>query len=465
MELTGALAANGAISKSEKGGSVSLSMAANIVVHDTRAFIQDSSIIDVSNVNISASNLSVTAAVAGSLAYSAGDAGIGPSLALNVVTEGNRAYILDSSIVSRGNIDVSAWNLGVTGSLAVAGGITKGGAAVPISLSNNTVVNITQSYIAATDPAASHLIQAAGDIRLTATDTSVITGNAGSLGIGLRKEGGESDDDKSKAGGAFGGAISVNTVVGLVESYVQGAVLMLDPSDPSSPGAVDDGLNTIDLGYEHHLQTGDAIAYNNRGGENIPGLTNGRTYYVIVVNPTTIKLATTLDKALANDADVDITSGLTDDLVHSFRKTDNLVLDSGKSISLGSSNLSVLANIAVSGQGADAAAVGGSVTVNTAVSDTQSHITDATAHALIGGGRIHVSIAEHQLSLRQGGANDLPDHLRPCSEHQEELGQGLHLVMVGIENHGANPLSRRGAPRAASVHDDIERFSASASVV
>jgi Ca2+-binding RTX toxin-like protein len=378
FEIIGALAANGAMSKNDKGGAGSLSIAANVVVHDTRAYIMDSTVIDANDIAIRASNMSVAAAVSGSLAYSAGAAAVGPSLAANVVTEGIHAYVIDSSLSGRGDIDVTAWNLGVTGSLAVAGGITRGGIAAPISLSNNTVVTGMSSYIATTDPAATHTVQAAGDINLTAVDTSVTVGVAGSLGIGLRSKGDDDQDGKTRAGNAAGASVSVNTVVGSRESYVDGAVFSLDPSDPS---VIDAGGDEIDLGFDHHLITGDAVVYNSGGGENMGDLVNGRTYYVIVVDPTTLKLATTGAQADAGISDVNIETVSDTGTGHSFRRIDNLVLTAGKDIKLESGNVSVLANFAVSGQGADTSALGGSFAVNTAVSITGSALTNASAHA------------------------------------------------------------------------------------
>jgi filamentous hemagglutinin family protein len=49
--------------------------------------------------------------------------------------------------------------------------------------------------------------------------------------------------------------------------------------------------NTVNLGYNHGYSTGVAVVYLNGGGASIEGLTEGDTYYIVVVNPTTIRLA------------------------------------------------------------------------------------------------------------------------------------------------------------------------------
>lgn len=52
----------------------------------------------------------------------------------------------------------------------------------------------------------------------------------------------------------------------------------------------------------HNFITGDAVVYSSGSGTAISGLTSGNTYYVIVVNTTTIKLATSYLNALASTA-------------------------------------------------------------------------------------------------------------------------------------------------------------------
>ena len=96
-----------------------------------------------------------------------------------------------------------------------------------------------------------------------------------------------------------------------------------DPITNFSPGDVNDaeGIESINLGYNHGYQTGDAVLYDNGGGADIGGLTDGQTYYVIRLSDTAVQLAEVLDDALAEipaPADLDLTLGGSGD-AHSLR--------------------------------------------------------------------------------------------------------------------------------------------------
>ena len=58
--------------------------------------------------------------------------------------------------------------------------------------------------------------------------------------------------------------------------------------------------NRFDLPYEHGLSTGESVVYDNGGAENIGGLTDGATYYVVVVDEDSIRLAATEAEAMAD---------------------------------------------------------------------------------------------------------------------------------------------------------------------
>jgi hypothetical protein len=71
---------------------------------------------------------------------------------------------------------------------------------------------------------------------------------------------------------------------------------------------VDDALEQITL-TAHGYTTGEAIVYSTGGGTAIGGLTNGATYYAIVVDANTIQVATTKANALAG-TEIDLTDGV-----------------------------------------------------------------------------------------------------------------------------------------------------------
>ncbi|MBC8508280.1 MAG: hypothetical protein H8D34_25775, partial [Chloroflexi bacterium] len=66
--------------------------------------------------------------------------------------------------------------------------------------------------------------------------------------------------------------------------------------------AIDVGNNTITLGYDHGMTTGDALIFNSGGGASL-GLTDGTVYYAIATgDPTKIKLAASATLAAAGTA-------------------------------------------------------------------------------------------------------------------------------------------------------------------
>lgn len=71
--------------------------------------------------------------------------------------------------------------------------------------------------------------------------------------------------------------------------------------------AVDGDSETIDFVHAHDLRTGQAITYvNNSGGAAVGDLVSGTTYYVAVVDSTTIKLASSEEAALSMFATVNV---------------------------------------------------------------------------------------------------------------------------------------------------------------
>lgn len=74
--------------------------------------------------------------------------------------------------------------------------------------------------------------------------------------------------------------------------------------DPTT--TVNTGTDTI-TETAHTLATGDSVRYANGGGTDIGGLTNGTTYWAILVDANNFKLATSLANALAGTA-IDLTS-------------------------------------------------------------------------------------------------------------------------------------------------------------
>jgi hypothetical protein len=66
--------------------------------------------------------------------------------------------------------------------------------------------------------------------------------------------------------------------------------------EPAAAVAAEQG--TIDLGYAHSFVDGQQVLYSHGGGASVDGLENKGTYYAIVVDPTTVRLAESYAKAL-----------------------------------------------------------------------------------------------------------------------------------------------------------------------
>ena len=94
--------------------------------------------------------------------------------------------------------------------------------------------------------------------------------------------------------------------------------------DPTGSGIVDSSAETINLGENHGLRTGDVITYNAGGGNTaIGGLEDGTKYYVIYddANPDLIKLAESADNAEAGTA-IDIDGTAATGTNHGFGRKD-----------------------------------------------------------------------------------------------------------------------------------------------
>ncbi|MEI7686292.1 MAG: hypothetical protein WCL32_14805, partial [Planctomycetota bacterium] len=81
---------------------------------------------------------------------------------------------------------------------------------------------------------------------------------------------------------------------------VRGAMRLTDAiASTFDPGvAVNRGKGTFDLGYRHEWRTGQAVLYRADGAP-IAGLVDGEIYYVIIVSPSVVQLASTKNNALA----------------------------------------------------------------------------------------------------------------------------------------------------------------------
>ena len=174
---------------------------------------------------------------------------------------------------------------------------------------------------------------AAGDIRTTGDKADEDSGNVtmdttnAALNGDIRLAGFIDTRGIENAAAGKGGLIQLTTVNGNITTQT-GATLNAEGGDANADGVPDDNGGVIALDAvtgsvfdsaasiqnnqielaAHGLQTGDLVIYTNGGGTDIGGLTNGKTYAVIVVDANNIRLAATQEAAINNGTAISITS-------------------------------------------------------------------------------------------------------------------------------------------------------------
>ncbi len=107
-----------------------------------------------------------------------------------------------------------------------------------------------------------------GQVNISATDDTLLFNVAGGVIKGENM--------------GVGASVSINSIERDTEALIGHAAF--DPSTCLIGGDI------IDLGYEHGYETGDVVVYVSGGGASIGGLENGKTYEVVVINESTIRL-------------------------------------------------------------------------------------------------------------------------------------------------------------------------------
>gem|GEM_PF-3223135 len=295
-------------------------------------------------VDITATDHSEIVSVGGGVTLSmSGSRGAGVAIGYNRISNGIAAFIDDSEVSSAAShIAVVAVStpllVGIAGAGAGAGGaattISGAGTIVINSIANAIDASITQS-----------VVTAAGDVQVAATEGATmcsvavaVAGSANGSGIGAMLAynyiGGTINpadpnvvsindgvvDGTFVASTADSGTTSdVSAVIEDSAVIAGGRVVVAsgfqDPAtlpdsgpaisstvliDPASAVALTG--DAIRFGSGHGLQNGDRVVYHPSDGTSIAGLQAGQSYYVIVADPQTIKLAATLDDAVAGRA-------------------------------------------------------------------------------------------------------------------------------------------------------------------
>ena len=321
------------------------SSATNVIVLTVDAHVAQGSTVHAGDaVDITATDHSEIVSVGGGVALSmSGSRGVGAAIGYNRISNGIAAFIDDSEVSSAAShIAVVAVStpllVGIAGAGAAAGGaattISGAGTIVINSIANAIDASITQS-----------VVTAAGDVQVAATEGATmcsvavaVAGSANGSGIGAMLAynyiGGTINpadpnvvsindgvvDGTFVASTADSGTTSdVSAVIEDSAVIAGGRVVVAsgfqDPATlPDSGPAISSTVpinpasavaltgDAIRFGSGHGLQNGDRVVYHPSDGTSIAGLQAGQSYYVIVADPQTIKLAATLDDAVAGRA-------------------------------------------------------------------------------------------------------------------------------------------------------------------
>jgi len=148
---------------------------------------------------------------------------------------------------------------------------------------------------------------------------------------------------------AFGKSVGVGASVSF--NQIDRDVKAIVGEPVFAPSTAVDSNGVANLGYEHRLETGDAVVYSNGGGTSIGGLTEGQEYYVIVLDPTKIQLAESKQDAINGLAIQGLDASVADGEFHSLHG-----IGSGSMGSEGEALVAAVSN-GVVGSGSLAAAV------------------------------------------------------------------------------------------------------------
>jgi hypothetical protein len=112
-----------------------------------------------------------------------------------------------------------------------------------------------------------------------------------------------------------GGVVTGITVTNVGSSYTSAPTVVLTPRSKTGIDVSDINYSTNVVNVAHTFADGDAVVYDNGGGDDIVGLTDGDTYYIILIDSNNFRLSET-----SGGSDIDLQTGGTGS-DHSFTST------------------------------------------------------------------------------------------------------------------------------------------------
>jgi hypothetical protein len=336
------LAIGGAVS-SGQGSAIAGSVGVNAISNSVTAHIRGTTATRVTGVTVKALDASTMIAVAGSLGVSKSGTGVGVAIGWNRVSNSVAAFVEGSTLsATGGGVNVQATSTSLLVNVGAAGAGSSKGTGGAGALVINSIANSVDAHIGALST-----VSATGDINVTASEAAsmivvslAIAGSGGGSGVGallaynyvgqsnsvadpnliskLDAAGPEGVQTVNVAGSDTATASNVKAYIDSSTVTAGGKLSVLAGfDDPTKQGSESPTLgttttmpassvtvtgDTIALPSAHGWTTGSRVVYRSGSGTAIGGLSDATSYFVIVVNPTTVKLATTLESAVANRA-------------------------------------------------------------------------------------------------------------------------------------------------------------------
>ena len=258
------------------------------------------------------------------------DGSVTVSATANALAQGQAAYsgsgISSSLQNSRGIMASVAGSYAESDTYALidAGATINAGGSVTIETSgitnSNTIADVFQNVADGNPPTNTKQFAIAVSVAQQTSKATVSQGATvtagGIITVSAGGTGGNQNTNKSEAvttsyrDGSAGVAVDVDVNINDVEATVDGS-LTADLSQMKAAGPTQVTFNPlrqadladsiIDFGQTDGYQTGDQVTYASGTGGPIGGLTSGQTYYVMVVDPERIRLASTLANAQAGN--------------------------------------------------------------------------------------------------------------------------------------------------------------------
>ncbi|NNU43175.1 hypothetical protein [Ramlibacter montanisoli] len=243
---------------------------------------------------LTAANLTdATATADGSAVTSSGGTGVGVGVAVNVATVHNEAYVGAGATVEAAGLTVEAK-------------MAQRELEVEPALVNLVDTDAETLFIGK-----GHTIKTGDKVTYQNGDGNEIGGlDDGDSYYARVEDGGKvilyegSDDEegeaRAKAGGTVGRVDLTDQGTGSGHKFEYGGLFGLIGQDEVSFDSAQ--RRVVDLGAGHNLRTGDAVRYDNGTGATMGGLTDGTTYYIIILDGDRAELATSREDALAGKA-------------------------------------------------------------------------------------------------------------------------------------------------------------------